>query len=175
VNVEEVRMRLKLLVVAATAALAAGAYALEGAGSESRRPFRSFALERFDGDSLSLADLEGKVALVVFWASWCAACQAQLPLLDSLNSAVDHPEFAVIGINEEQNEAAARGYAAAIGLGMPILLGRGEMWQRYQYLGLPYTVLLDREGAIVAEYYGYPGRRRFDTEIAGTPLAELGR
>jgi hypothetical protein len=57
---------------------------------------------------------------------------------------------------------------------MPILLGRGDMWQRYQYLGLPYTVLLDREGDIVAEYYGYPGRQGFDTEIAGRALAELG-
>ncbi len=167
-------MRLKLLVVLAAAGMAAGAYALDGADSETRRPFRSFALESFDGDSLSLADLEGKVALIVFWASWCAACQAELPLLDSLNSAVDHPEFAIIGINEEQNEAAARGYAAAIGLRMPILLGRGEMWRRYQYLGLPYTVLLDREGDIVAEYYGYPGRQRFDTEIAGRALAEVG-
>lgn len=168
-------MRLRLAALTATAALLAGAFALDGASGDDRQPFRSFALESLDGDSLSLADLDGKVALIVFWASRCPACQAELPLLDSLNAAVEHPDLVVVAINDESNEAAARGYAAAKGFQMPLLLGRGAMWQRYQYLGLPYTVLLDREGHIVAEHYGYPGRQSFDAEVAGRALAELDR
>jgi thiol-disulfide isomerase/thioredoxin len=159
---------------AAGAIVIVAAFGLGKDPAADRPPFREFALETFDGDSLSLADLEGKVSLVVFWASWCPACQAELPLLDSLNAAVQHPEFAIVAINDEWNEGAARGYAAAKGFQMPLLLGRGEMWERYRYLGLPYLVLLDREGRVLQEYYGYPGRQAFDAKVAGRAMAELG-
>ncbi len=164
------RSVLAMIAVSIVAAACAPADADVGAGPL----FQEFALETFDGDSLSLADLQGKVSLVVFWASWCPACQAELPLLDSLNAAVEHPEFAIVAINDEWNEGAARGYAAAKGFRMPLLLGRGEMWKRYQYLGLPYLVLLDREGRVLQEYYGYPGREAFDAKVAGRAMAELG-
>lgn len=166
---------LKSTLVSIAAAIIVATCAPADAGESERRPFRRFALETFSGDSLELADLRGKVSLVIFWASWCPACQATLPVVDSLFIHVEHPEFAVVGVNEDWNEHAARGYAASNGFAMPIVLGRGEMWQRYQYIGLPYIVLLDRTGRIVHEYYGYPGRSGFDQEIAGRAVAELQR
>ena len=102
------------------------------------------------------------------------ACQLELPLLDSLHTAVDHPDFQVVAINDEWNEGTARGYSAAKGFRMPLLLGRGDMWDTYQYFGLPYLALIDREGQVVQEYYGYPGRQGFDAKIAGRAMAELG-
>ena len=169
-----------LLVTAASISISVSALAFvtacvpADAGEAERRPFKLFAPETFDGDSLTLGDLEGKVSLVVFWASWCPACQLEMPLLDSLHAAVEHPDFQVVAINDEWNEGTARGYAAAKGFRMPLLLGRGGMWDKYEYFGLPYLVLIDREGRIVQEYYGYPGRQAFDTRVAGRAMAELG-
>jgi thiol-disulfide isomerase/thioredoxin len=150
--------------------------ALLSGRSRERREFRSFALESFDGGTLSSEDLHGKVALVAFWASWCGPCREELPLLDSLHRAVDRPDFAVIGINEDVNEEDGRAFAEQLGpeLEMTMLLGRGRMRRRYHYSGLPYSVLLDREGRIVREYYGFGGREAFDVEVAGRVLAELG-
>lgn len=139
-----------------------------------RRAFPGFTLESFDGDTLSLQDLEGRVALVTFWASWCAPCRDELPLLDSLNAAIARPELALVGINEDVNESDAREFAGELDLRMTMLLGRGKMRARYHYGGLPYTVLLDREGRIVREYYGFGGRAAFDREVAARVLAELG-
>lgn len=168
------RLRLALLGLAASMSIVVTACVPADAGEAERRPFKHFALESFDGDSLTLGDLEGKVSLVVFWASWCPACQLELPLLDSLHTAVEHPDFQIVAINDEWNEGAARGYAAAKGFRMPLLLGRGDMWGTYEYFGLPYLVLIDREGRVVKEYYGYPGRQGFDAKIAGRAMAELG-
>ena len=167
-------MRLKSTRLLVAAVVIGAACTPADAGVGERREFREFSLETFAGDSLSLTDLEGKVSLVIFWASWCPGCQAELPLLDSLNAAVQHPEFQIVAINDEWNEGAARGYVAAKGFRLPMLLGRGKMWERYQYLGLPYTVLLDRQGRILGEYYGYPGRQVFDDKVAARAMAELG-
>jgi thiol-disulfide isomerase/thioredoxin len=166
-----------LLLALTLAAVAACTRAEAGRNADgvARRPFRSFALETFDGDSLALADLEGKVALVTFWTSWCPACQAEMPILDSLHTALAGSGFVSVGINEDVSEGAARGAAAALGLRMPLLLGRGAMQRRYGYWGVPYSVLLDRQGRVVYEYYGYPGRTAFDRQVAGRVHAELER
>ncbi len=142
--------------------------------SHERRKFRSFALESFEGDTLTLEDLRETVTLITFWASWCHPCREELPLLDSLNLAVDRPDFRVIGINEDVNEADGRVFAEELGLQMTLLAGKGRMRRRYHYSGLPYSVLLDREGRIVREYYGFGGREEFDVEVAGRVWAELG-
>jgi thiol-disulfide isomerase/thioredoxin len=147
----------------------------EEAQADERRAFHSFGLETFDGDSLSLEDLRGKVALISFWASWCGPCRAELPVLDSLGSAIERDDFLVVGINEDVNEDAARAFAAMLGIDFPQLLGRGRMHQRYNYIGLPYSVLVDREGRVVYETYGFGGRAFFNREVVGRVMAELGR
>lgn len=139
-----------------------------------RREFRSFDLKTFDGDRLSLADLNGSVTLVSFWASWCGPCRKELPLLDSLSHAIDRADFAVIGINEDVKEEDAREFLEEYGLSFTNLLGRGAMRKRYHYSGLPYSVLLDRDGRVVKDYYGFGGRAAFDSEVAARVMAELG-
>ena len=132
-----------------------------------RAPFPGFSLETLDGRLLTQEHLNGKVTLVTFWASWCGSCRVELPVLDSLNEAVDHPDFLVIGINEDRSEKAARFLVEELGLEMEQLLGRGHQQQRYGYWGLPYSVLLDRDGGIVDSWYGYPGRRAIEGKVAG--------
>jgi len=164
-------MKSALQIIAAF--LVAAGCAVGDAGELPRRPFPGFALETFVGDSLSLADLRGKVVLVTIWTSWCPACRTELPVLDSLPGTLSHPDFAVIGINEDLKEDAGRGFARALGLRMPIPAGRGRLRESMGYTGIPYTALLDREGRVILEYYGWPGRKAFDEVVAGRAMAEL--
>lgn len=144
-----------------------------GGTSPERRAFPPFALETLDGDSLALTDLRGDAALVSFWASWCGPCREELPLVDSLYRALARPDFRVVGISEDVNDEDGRRFARALGLSFPNLLGHGQMRARYHYGGLPYSVLLDREGRVIREYYGFGGRQAFDREVAAAVRAEL--
>lgn len=143
------------------------------ANALSRQPFPDFEMATFAGDTLRLSDLEGKVVLVTIWTSWCPACRIELPVLDSLHGALRHPDFAVIGINEDLNEGAGRGLARALGLQLPVLAGGGRMRERLSYTGVPYTALLDREGRVLLDFYGWPGYESFDRRVVGRALAEL--
>ncbi len=165
--------RKSAILVTALGFLAAACGPSEDRG-DARREFQRFALETFAGDSLSLEGLRGKVTLISFWASWCGPCRAELPVLDSLSNAIVRDDFQVVGINEDVNEEAARAFAAMLGIDFPLLLGRGHMQRRYDYIGLPYSVLVDREGRVIYETYGYGGRAFFDREVAGRVTAELG-
>ncbi len=62
-----------------------------------------FLLEDTAGNKVSIADLRGKVVLVNFWATWCPPCRAEMPSMDSLNTAMADEDFVMLAINVEEN------------------------------------------------------------------------
>lgn len=68
------------------------------------RPVPPIAIPRLSGGALDLTSLKGKVVLVNFWATWCAACRTELPLLDRL-TASGGDDLAVIAIATDRNRS----------------------------------------------------------------------
>jgi hypothetical protein len=62
-----------------------------------------------------------------------------------------------VGINEEEDTAAACAFMNELGLTFPVAFGRGRLRPLFRYPGLPYTVLLDRRGLIAGRWIGYAG------------------
>jgi len=152
------------------------AEALSRTGAPERAPFPDFALPRLDGSEIvKLAEQRGKVVIVNFWASWCGPCRREMPMLRDYATTLDPDEVAVIGLNEDVVPEAGREFVEEIGgVGYPLLEGRGELRNRYNYRGLPYTVILDREGRVVRSFYGFgtsidPIRTTVESELAAAP------
>ncbi|MGE0161274.1 MAG: redoxin domain-containing protein [Gemmatimonadales bacterium] len=122
-----------------------------------RAPFPPFDVPSFDGTRrVRLEDYAGKVVVVNFWASWCAPCRNEMPLLDAYARELN-PELAVvIGLNEDTDGRAADEFLRRLG-GVAYLIGRGEgrLREQYGYRGLPYTVVLDGSGRLVRTIYGF--------------------
>ena len=71
--------------------------------------------------------------------------------------------FTIVAVNEDVDEGAARTFLRELPAEFVIPLGRGAMQARVGYRGLPYTVLLDREGQILERYFGFGGPAQFRT------------
>jgi thiol-disulfide isomerase/thioredoxin len=139
---------------------------LAGTPPGDRPGFADFELDVMGGGRMKLADLRGKVALLNFWASWCGPCREEMPALDSLRRGFADADFVFLGLNEDVDPAHAERFVRELGLEFPVLLGRARLRERYHYLGLPFTVLLDREGRVLQRWLGFAGPGQIQAERA---------
>lgn len=121
----------------------------------------AFALPDVAGDTVTLAQLRGRVTLVNFWASWCDPCREEFPLMADLVRELDPTDFAVVAISDDVDAGRMRAFLAEFAPPFPILVGGGRMKGTYHYRGLPYSVLLDRQGRIVERIFGFGGPQAF--------------
>lgn len=113
---------------------------------------------RLDGGAATTADLLGKVVVINAWASWCAPCREETPLLIDAHRVADPDEVAFLGLNVNDEEVAAREFAAQAQLPYPSVIdaGGGVLGSvpGMAAQGLPTTVFLDRQGRVAARILG---------------------
>lgn len=84
------------------------------------------------GNAVALSVFKGKVVYLDFWASWCGPCRKSLPLYEELNSRLPGEHFEIVAINLDEQEGDARRFLET----HPV----------------SYTVLLDPEGSVAAQW-----------------------
>lgn len=103
------------------------------------------------GQAVSLADMQGRVVLMNFWASWCAECRPEMPSFERLHQEFAAQGLAVVGINFREETEIVQRYANDLGLTFPMVLDpQGEIFKLYGVVGLPTTFLVGRNGRPVA-------------------------
>ncbi len=125
-----------------------------------------FSLTALDGEIIRLSDSAGQVRLVDFWATWCAPCREEIPMLNELEEIYGPKGFRVLAIGDE-NESAdlIRDFAAKHDVRYTNLLGSAEVAQQYNVIGLPSAYLLDGKGEIVETFQGAKPRRILEKKI----------
>jgi len=119
------------------------------------KPAPAFARRDLAGQIIRLDGLRGKVVLLNFWATWCAPCQAEMPVFDSWQHEYGSRGFQVIGISMDDDEDAARGLVNNLRLDYPVVMGDARLGERYGgVLGLPITFVIGRDGKVLAQFQG---------------------
>ena len=118
-------------------------------------PAPLFEAKTFDGGTVKLADLRGKVVLLDFWATWCTPCVAQLPQVQQLYETFGADDkFAMIGMSLDWDIEKAGNFLAQRQLKWPqVSLGNMDtsaVVKQYGVGSIPTTVLIDPDGKIIA-------------------------
>lgn len=110
-----------------------------------------------DGRELTLADFRGRVVLLNVWATWCVPCREEMPTLDAIQARLGGEEFHVLPLSIDRGglEPVRRFYDEINirHLGMYLANDLRAM-QGLAVVGLPTTLLIDREGREIARVVG---------------------
>ena len=113
-----------------------------------------FDLMMMDGTTLNIKELQGKVVMLQFTASWCGVCRKEMPHIESeiWQKLKDHPEFALYGIDLKETPEVTAEFAKAIPVTYPLTLDpEGERFALFcdKGAGVTRNIILDRTGKII--------------------------
>lgn len=155
-----------LAILALFVCLGAVAQAPPRAESLVNRKAPEFARRDLDGHVVNLAQFRGKVVLLNFWATWCAPCQAEMPVFSRWQRAYGPQGLQVVGISMDDDAAAALRLVARIKLDYPVAMGDARLGRLYGgVLGLPLTFLIDRSGVVRARFQGEGETAEIEREL----------
>jgi thiol-disulfide isomerase/thioredoxin len=114
-----------------------------------------------DQEPLSMADWEGRVALVNLWATWCAPCREEMPYLNTLQQTLGDDDFEVVAVNIDTRDAQkAIDFLDEINVG-DLAFYRDETTGVFQTLkreglafGMPTTILVAEDGCLLGHLAG---------------------
>ncbi len=136
--------------------LAVVAFGLSGGCGERSEsdglPAPDFALERIGGGQLSLTELQGKLVLLDFWATWCVPCVKAIPELNAVYAARREEGVEVVGIAVEDLEADELAvWVADKGIEYPVVRSDSGLAEAYGAFEFPQHVLVSRDGKILEQ------------------------
>jgi thiol-disulfide isomerase/thioredoxin len=124
-----------------------------------------------DGKNMSLADMDGYVLIIDFWAPWCPPCRSEIPGFIELHNKYKGKKFAVVGIAISTTEDDVKKFIADQKVNYPMIMGTDQIRKDYEKAmgqiiqGIPTTLIINRNGEIAAVHVGADTKSVFENEI----------
>ena len=137
-----------------------------------------FSLPDLNGNVRKLSDWDGKARLVNFWATWCAPCRREIPLLKSTQETHAGNNLQVIGIAVDFLEPV-QVYAEETNFNYPILVGQEDAMAAaeasgIEFIGMPFTMVVAPGGELLKTHIGEIVESHIETIVGVFEQLEAG-
>ena len=118
----------------------------------------SFSLPDIDGTQRSFSEWNGRYTLLNFWATWCAPCRREIPLLKTFQDEQGENGIQVIGIAVDDALPVSK-YAEEMQFNYPVLVGQQEAMEiaessGIEFIGMPFTMIVHADGELLNAHFG---------------------
>lgn len=139
--------------------------------SSSKKAPPDFSVTSLTGENISLSKLKGKVVLIDFWATWCGPCRQEMPAVKKIWDKHKNNNFIIIGISLDMDREPLDNYIKTKDITWPQYydgLGwKNKVARLYGVTGIPFTLLLDKNGEVAgAGLRGENLARKIDELVA---------
>lgn len=117
----------------------------------------AFAVTTTDGQRVSLDDLQGKVVLVDFWATWCGPCREALPHMKQLAKKFEGQPLVLLSVSLDKDEQKWKEFIAQNEMSWPQCWGggfEGALARMFDVHAIPHTFTIDADGVLQDEHIG---------------------
>jgi len=119
------------------------------------KPARDFTLQLFEGHTLALSKLRGRVVMVDFWASWCPPCRKEAPELALVYREYQGSGVEFVGVDIWDFEGGAKEFIARYAITYPNGLdAKGKIAIDYGATGIPEKYFIGRNGVLLKKFIG---------------------
>ena len=109
-----------------------------------------------DGNRVDAKSLEGKVVIIDFWATWCAPCREELPVLEKLYRKYKKKGLVIVGVSVDKDRANVQRFLEKLKLSFPIVHDSDHLVSgRYKPPRMPSSYVIDRKGIVRHVHEGY--------------------
>jgi len=120
----------------------------------------SFRLARYEGGTLALDELRGKVVMLDFWATWCPPCVAELPSLSKLAKEFEAKGLVLVAAHRDEGSAARADVGRFVAKRAPelaqnIVFANDATAAKYRIDAIPTLYFIGRDGKVIDSYSGY--------------------
>ena len=125
--------------------------------NEIPKPISSIIFENFSGNEINLKDYYGKLVIINFWATWCAPCKEEMPLLDNLYQDNNFNNLQVFAVNIEQpNTLKTKKFFTKLNIKkLEIFFDQNlNFVKKFKLRGIPTTILINKKSEEFARIIG---------------------
>lgn len=113
-------------------------------------------LTALDGKKVSLAALRGKVVIVDFWASWCAPCKEEMPVLESLYKRFGDKGLVVLGVSVDNDRKNAKSFIDGLKVSFPVVHDADKaIAGKFKPPRMPTSYVIDKAGKVRFVHAGF--------------------
>lgn len=128
---------------------------------KSEEKLLKFRLTDINGIFFDSSDLRGKIVFLNFWATWCAACVAEMPAMEKLHQKLKDKDFAIVAINIKEPISRVKNFVSSNNLTFTTLLDLdGSITNSFNVFATPTTFIYGKSGQLLDTVIGL---RRWDS------------